>query len=685
MADVTFTTEQIKALEELGAISADSAEKIRNSFSAASDAMRGATNVASIYSSASKEALNNTSGLSSGFSNLSSTLSNIDLSSALNGITASIDSFSSSIGSNATEAIAAAVTALSGADLSGSFGKVGSDILNSGMRDVTENASGLKIALKSIFSDDSIGKLGGADRVLNLIRHQNALADVTSAIYKMHTASGMLNNLMDEGSLSSKKLDDSLASYHNRISQVSDSTGLASGYVAKLALQFGEEIPGGLNIMSNAGGEASSNLDALTASLKVAQAIGLEHNEMIKQISSSYLQYGSSIDHTIQNISMMSDVSQALGFRQAEVLSFVKSSQQGMEVMSDSTQSAILMLESLGRVLSDVGVSQGGVQQIVQGMISSTSSAGADLGKSAYISQMSGGPGGLSGAYEIERLKQEGNLAEIVVKAMAAFENMGLGTPVTLEEAGENQALAGQLYQQVEILKMFGLAKTDQEAYRSLDMIREGGADKLAESLNSFSERQSTVADKLEASGELSSRYNALGMQIVNSLDANLRSGMISSGNVSRGLFSQIEESFTGDSSLYGSGRVRTLEGGPVSNISGTLLSPDGSSMDVSNVMSIPESVQRQAIAAKDMTFTFGESIKEAVSSMASSFVNMIDDVRVRQENQPPVEVNGHAYITQEIKIDGVSEYIRNEINVELDRRERGALGRAHTGIDSLP
>jgi len=156
-----------------------------------------------------------------------------------------------------------------------------------------------------------------------------------------------------------------------------------------------------------------------------------------------------------------------------------------------------------------------------------------EMGKAAYINQLSGNTGGLAGAFEIDLLKQEENFAEIASRTIKAIEKMGAGSPTTLQDVKENPALAGQLYQQRELVKQFGLANSDQEAYRVLELLKAGGGQELEKVINSIKDPQDAMIDALNIGNELAKGANNTLIKLHNAVE---RAQRLDAQNVRGGL-----------------------------------------------------------------------------------------------------------------------------------------------------
>ena len=99
-----------------------------------------------------------------------------------------------------------------------------------------------------------------------------------------------------------------------------------------------------------------------------------------------------------------------------------------------------------------------------------------DIAQQAFLSGMTGGVGGLQGAFEIDIMLAEGKVDEVAGKVESAMRKMFGGELVTREEAAGSQAAAAQMLKQVQMLTTgpFKVAETRRQAYAIIEKMRAG-------------------------------------------------------------------------------------------------------------------------------------------------------------------------------------------------------------------
>jgi hypothetical protein len=101
---------------------------------------------------------------------------------------------------------------------------------------------------------------------------------------------------------------------------------------------------------------------------------------------------------------------------------------------------------------------------------------GMNISQQAFVSGMSGGPGGLRGAFQMDNLIRQGKFDELRQKVEATIRKM-TGPIVSLDEAQRSESAAAQYTRQIQLLQQGPLgqmAKTRPEAEALLQAMRDG-------------------------------------------------------------------------------------------------------------------------------------------------------------------------------------------------------------------
>lgn len=373
--------------------------------------------------------------------------------------------------------------------------------------------------------------------IREMIRLQESAQEMRAGMYSLLQVSGSMGMAMremgtgaEEAGIDMNQLNDTAAAMSERISEVGRRAQLTPKQVKEMMVEFGQ-MPGMLNDVSDAADGTGDSMDSMVKSVALARGLGMDYTQVIEKQKDAMFNWGTSIDQTSQNLVQMNTVAQELGINRDVFTKFLDDAVAGTNKLGDSTKSAILVMETLGRSLKDNGMGARGVGEMLSGSLQRMRDL--DVGTAAFISQRSGGPGGLAGAFEMEALKQQGDegVAQMLSKAADAFESMGIGGVVTLEDVGENEALAGELYRQTELLQKLGIAGDMTEATKYLQAMKDGSFDQLAEELAKPQTRQEEIlaeqTQTLERGNQLASGMSNILLSIAQNQGAITRANAL--------------------------------------------------------------------------------------------------------------------------------------------------------------
>jgi len=146
-------------------------------------------------------------------------------------------------------------------------------------------------------------------------------------------------------------------------------------------------------------------------------------------------------------------------------------------MLGENTEATTNVVKAFDNVFKDSDISPAAMQEVITQAAAGVKAL--DVGKAAFISAQTGGPGGLAGNFELKLAQREGRMDEVMQRTMEAMQNQFGGDIVSLEDAAGNQALAGELQKQMEFIKMSGLASDDNSAIRVLEAMKSGVMDQI--------------------------------------------------------------------------------------------------------------------------------------------------------------------------------------------------------------
>lgn len=294
-----------------------------------------------------------------------------------------------------------------------------------------------------------------------------------SGFLEMAGAAGQLNMVFKDGQLDASRFESNLLNFSNLLTNLRSNTGISSKELASFATQLTKSIPGALQDVANVGGKP---FNVLEGALKVAAGSGRDFTTILDDMTSAYENFGYTGTKALQFTAAISEVSNKLGIRLKDVQGVVKDLASTFRLLGDNTESITRVMAAFIPALREAGLSAKVSAELVQGMIKRVSDL--DIGTKAFLSARSGGPGGLQGAFKIEKLIMEGKTDEVFKMLESTLKKQFGGRVLTVQDAASSPELASQFMRQRELIKSgaFGkLASTDQEANKLLEALSKGG------------------------------------------------------------------------------------------------------------------------------------------------------------------------------------------------------------------
>ena len=258
--------------------------------------------------------------------------------------------------------------------------------------------------------------------------------------------SGQLNTVLAATGADLAGMNDKLAQHSTLIARTADSTGKLSTEVASWKNQL-EVIPGFLDEQIELVGDSTTLFSNLDAVMKVATGTQQTQAEVTELLNFAYRDLGITGQNALEIVAQIGMAAQDMTMPMDILRDTIKSVAGSFKLLGDNSAGAMEIVGEFSGALRDSGIGPRAIADLVGRVTEGIKNM--DIAKKAFISGASGGPGGLAGAV------------------------------VTLQDVGQDQALAGELMKQVTFLKeVAGVAGSDAEAYRILEVMKAGGAAK---------------------------------------------------------------------------------------------------------------------------------------------------------------------------------------------------------------
>jgi hypothetical protein len=465
-------------------------------------------------------------------------------------------------------------------------------------------------AIKKFVVDAAQSLLTGAD---NALRLQNAYLQLGGK-------TGSLGTAFDLAGPKLENLNALLEKQSKMMAMSEKATGALPETVQKYYSSLGT-VPGALESLVVGSGDADTRVSMLTATMKVATGTGRAYEDVVDDLKIAFRNYGLVGENALKFSTQMSAVSQNLGVE----LDTVKKALQGTSdvfkmfggTQAEAAKRSTDLAETLNKysaALSKSGLSGTQSIEVVKGMVSQLSQL--TTAQKAFLSAQTGGPGGLMGALQMDKLIQT-NPAAAFEKVRQQMKQQ-MGRIVTQDEGMQSQGAAAENQRQMLLLRQGPLgqfAKTDAEAQRILEGFK--------------AREEGTVSEKglsdriVQESMDKGTVIQEKSYTVLNAIRADI-SAIRSAANISN--LGLVQKGMTA-----GAG---TPLGGQTTEASRNLAAGLKSSMSGSANMLTPDTEESYAAAVrnKKLVDSTGRSAVAAINNLQNSFALVPDAIKAPAE-----------------------------------------------------
>lgn len=388
-------------------------------------------------------------------------------------------------------ALASGSTAASG--LSGMIGVLGKQLIDAGVPQTAINAA---------FQQ-------GTGAVLNLaqglLTHADNMLKAQSVTIQLAASTGNLGDVWSAAGDDLKNINTLLATQTTMIADSTGATGLSAKQVEEYYAQLGQ-IPGALNATVTASEKGGEQTSMLTAAIEVATGTGRKYADVMTDLKTAFQAYGLVGENALRFSTRMSDVSSRLKAPIDDVTKSLRNSASafqmfatGQENAASSAESLAKTLNSYGKALESTGLSATAAVEVAGNLSNQVSKL--STGQLAFISQRTGGAGGLQGAAQ-ETLKLQTDPGAVVKDAMDTLKQQ-FGRIVTVQEAATSESAASQNIKQTALLQQLlgPLAKDQATANRLLEAMKNQDAGQQDAVVGALDELKPTSVQDAAAKG----------------------------------------------------------------------------------------------------------------------------------------------------------------------------------------
>jgi hypothetical protein len=334
-----------------------------------------------------------------------------------------------------------------------------------------------------------------AKALKNIGHSVDHMKNLENSMLKLEAQAGTLGNSMTKFGSDLKGLDQYVDNFGKRMQMTANATGVSTEQATKFAQEL-MKLPMTMKQMEDYSDGAGKKINFMEAAIKVTRGsirdLGMTTEIFNQQIS----KFNKNGDEILKVIAGMHTVSQAATMPVGILKDYVNETAGSFKFFGDQSEAALKIMKQFGPALRESKLGPEAIKELVTNITQGVGQL--NIAQKAFISAQTGGPGGLMGGYQIEKLLKEGKLEEVAQKAFDTIQKQFGGPIVTLEEAAKDQRAAAQLTKQVAFLTqgpLGDLVKTPAQAYKLLEAFKSGGAAKAGAQLDTKAAMEGALAE----------------------------------------------------------------------------------------------------------------------------------------------------------------------------------------------
>ena len=318
---------------------------------------------------------------------------------------------------------------------------------------------------------------------MKILKNADNALKLQNGLIQLYAKTGNLKELHKLAGGELENINNLLLTHSEAILQASEVTGVGVDTVESYYASLGS-IPGALNAQVRGIGGATEHTNMLIATMRVATGTGRSFEEVVRDLSEAYQTYGLVGEQALKFSAEISEVTQNLKVPFDTVRSALMANASAFQSFANTGESASRMASGMATILNkyaDALKSTGlnGVQAVAIVKDMTDKISGLTIAQKAFLSAQTGGPGGLMGGMQIEKMLREGKVSEVFEMVRKQMTKQ-FGSIATLEEAASSPAAAARLTAQRAMLMQGPLgqfAKSETDATRILEsfkLVQEG-------------------------------------------------------------------------------------------------------------------------------------------------------------------------------------------------------------------
>jgi hypothetical protein len=336
-----------------------------------------------------------------------------------------------------------------------------------------------KVSEQSLASMGGKAIMGAAEQMV--VSADNALK-LQNAYLQLSASSGNFSNVTKMAGEDLSKLNNVLAAQGDYLTNNAQNNNVNTAQMTK----FWEQLSPTLSNLDNMNvllAGSSKHMDTLTAATRIATGSGRSQKDVFDDINKATIEYGMNISNAVTFTSRIGEIASKVKAPMNEVRSALMASADSFKYFVDAGESAARQSEGQAKMmatyveaLKGTGLTAAASVPLVSTMTSSIKEL--NVAQRAFLSSQSGGPGGLRGAAQIEKMLRDGKDQEVMNMMLKQIKSQ-TGSVVSIDDASKSEGAAAQRQKQMLMLQqgpMGKLADSPEKAARLLEAL--GNMDK---------------------------------------------------------------------------------------------------------------------------------------------------------------------------------------------------------------
>jgi len=291
--------------------------------------------------------------------------------------------------------------------------------------------------------------------------------------FQLMGASGGLGTALERSGQNFRNVNELVQEQMNRINGATKATNLSKEQILQYYNALGK-VPGALNEQIRTSERAGGTLDGLIAKTRLAAATGRDTNDVINDTTKALNAYNIRGAEALTFVARMSELSNKFGMELSDTQGFLTNTANAFKFIGNEAEGSAKMFNKLMTAFKETGLSAKASTELIQGITNQIGNL--SIAQKAFLSSQTGGPGGLVGGFQIEKMLRDGKIDEVFEKIRTQMTRQ-FGRIVSIDEAANSPQAASQLVRQRAMLQQGPLgqfARNDAEAQRILDAFSKG-------------------------------------------------------------------------------------------------------------------------------------------------------------------------------------------------------------------